>query len=59
MGEKMLVQQQADSVDTNSLAAGPLFVDPVSRDFRFKPTSPALELGIVPIDISRIGLRKF
>lgn len=27
-------------------------------DFRFKPESPAMELGIVPIDIPRIGLRK-
>ena len=35
-----------------------LFVDPENGDFRLKPDSPALKLGIVPIDLSKIGLRK-
>jgi len=48
---------QRDGVDTHSLATDPLFVDPENGDFRFKPNSPALKMGIVPIDISKIGLR--
>jgi hypothetical protein len=40
-----------------SLAVDPLFVDPENGDFRFKPGSPALKMGIVPIDLSEIGLR--
>jgi hypothetical protein len=34
-----------------------MFVDPEHGDFRFKPGSPALELGIRPIDLSQVGLR--
>jgi len=34
-----------------------MFVDPENGDFRFEPDSPALKMGIIPIDISRIGLR--
>jgi hypothetical protein len=42
--------------DENSVVADPQFVDLAGRDFRLKPTSPALELGFEPIDTSRIGL---
>jgi len=45
-------------IDANSRAADPLFVDAAKGDFRFKPGSPAFELGILPIDTSTIGLRK-
>ena len=57
LGEEMLKKQQADGIDANSRAVDPLFVDPENGDFRFKPESPALKMGIVPIDISKIGLR--
>ncbi len=54
----MLKKQQGDGVDANSRATDPMFVDPENGDFRFKPGSPALEMGIVPIDLSQIGLRQ-
>lgn len=57
LGEAMLSKQKEDGVDDNSLAVDPLFVDPENGDFSFREDSPALELGIVPIDISQIGLR--
>jgi len=55
---KALAEYQRDGVDACSLAVDPLFVDPANGDFRFKPKSPALKMGIVPIDLTRIGLRK-
>jgi parallel beta-helix repeat protein len=58
LGKAMLEKQQADGVDAHSRAVDPLFVDPERGDFRFKPESPALKMGIVPIDLSEIGLRK-
>ena len=57
LGEKTLEKLQRDGVDANSRAVDPLFVDPENGDFRFKPGSPALEMGIVPIDLSKVGLR--
>lgn len=54
---KALAEYQRDGVDAHSLAVDPLFVDPENGDFRFKPNSPAPKMGIVPIDLSRIGLR--
>jgi len=56
LGEAMLEKQQRDGVDAHSLAVDPLFVDPENGDFRFKPGSPALEMGIAPIDVSKIGV---
>ncbi len=55
---KALKLTQRDGADAHSLAVDPLFVDPANGDFRLKPGSPALKLGFVPIDISKIGLRK-
>jgi hypothetical protein len=40
------------------LNADPLFVDAEKGDYRFKLGSPALELGIEPIDASRAGRQK-
>jgi hypothetical protein len=57
-GEAALKKQQRDGVDHHSQAVDPLFVDPENGDFRFKPDSPALKMGIVPIDLSQIGLKK-
>ena len=57
LSDKVLKKLQDDGVDAHSLAVDPMFVDPENGDFRFKPGSPALEMGIVPIDVSKIGLR--
>jgi len=57
-GRQTLAENQRDGVDAHSLAADPLFVDPENGDFRFKPDSPALKLGIVPFDMSKVGLRE-
>ena len=43
--------------DAASVVADPKFVDLAGRDFRLQPSSPALALGFVPIDTSRIGLK--
>jgi len=56
LGKAMLAKQHADGVDTHSLAVDPLFVDPKNGDFRLKPNSPALKLGFVPFDMSKVGL---
>jgi hypothetical protein len=37
------------------LDADPLFVDAEGGDYRFRPGSPAFELGIEPIDVSQAG----
>lgn len=57
-GPAMVKKQRANGVDVNSSSADPLFVDPENGDFTFQPGSPALEMGITPIDFSMIGLRK-
>lgn len=57
LGEQMLEKQQRDGVDAGSLAVDPLFVDPANGDFRLQPNSPALQLGFVPFDMSKVGLR--
>ncbi|BDS05854.1 peptidase [Oceaniferula spumae] len=57
LGKEMLKKQQQDGVDKNSQAVDPLFVDAKNGDFRFKPDSPALKMGIVPFDMSKVGLR--
>jgi len=56
LGKTMLEKQQDDGVDIHSLAVDPMFVDPEHGDFRFKPDSPAMELGFVPFDVSKVGL---
>lgn len=53
---EVLTKAKDDGIDTHSLSANPLFVDPANGDFRLKPDSPALKLGIVPIDVSKCGL---
>ena len=56
LGQQMLEKQRNDGVDAHSLAVDPLFVDPGNGDFRLKPDSPARKLGIVSIDLSKVGL---
>ncbi|EMI19638.1 putative secreted protein [Rhodopirellula maiorica SM1] len=56
LGKQMLAKQQQDGVDAHSRAVDPLFVDPANGDFRLRPDSPALELGFVQFDKSKVGL---
>lgn len=56
-GDDILKKLQSGGGDKRSLSTDPFFVDPENGDFRFKPGSPALELGIAPIDLSQVGLR--
>ncbi len=49
---------RARQIDTHSLFADPLFRDPDKGDFTFSSGSPALKLGITPIDITLTGLEK-
>jgi len=57
LGQKTMKKLQSDGVDAHSLAADPMFVDPEKGDFRLKPDSPALKMGFVPFDMSKVGLR--
>ena len=57
LGDEMLAKQRSDGVDAHSQAVDPMFIDPENGDFRFQPNSPALKLGIKPIDVSEMGLR--
>jgi len=56
-GKELIAKNQKNGIDKNSRAVDPLFVDAENGDFRFKPDSPALKMGIKPIDFSKIGLR--
>jgi len=58
LSTKMLEKQQSDGVDAHSLATDPLFVDPANGNFRLRPDSPALELGFIPLDLSKVGLKE-
>lgn len=58
ISKQTLQKNKKDGLDANSTASDPLFVDPDNGDFSFKPDSPALKMGIKPIDLSKIGLRK-
>lgn len=58
LGEQLLEQQRRDGVDEHSHAVDPLFVNPANCDFRFKPDSPALKMGLSAFDVSKVGLVK-
>ena len=58
LAKETLKHNQSKGADANSRAVDPMFVDPENGDFRFKPGSPALEMGIKPIDFSKVGLRE-
>lgn len=42
--------------DTGSVVADPKFADAAGGDFSMPADSPAIQLGFVPIDMSRVGL---
>ncbi len=50
-------QWQAMGFEKESMIGDPLFVDPAGDDYRLRSDSPALQLGFVPIDVTRIGVR--
>lgn len=58
LAQQMLEKQRENGVDERSKAVDPLFIDPENGDFRFAPNSPAWQMGIVPVDVSEMGLRK-
>ena len=57
LSDKVLSKLQSAGTDANSLNVDPMFVDPENGDFRFKPESPALKMGIKSFDVSKVGLR--
>jgi hypothetical protein len=58
IGETVLKKLQRDGVDAHSFASDPMFMNPEKGDFRFKPGSPALKMDIIPLDLSKVGLRE-
>ncbi len=50
-------EMRRQGFDAGCLFADPRFVDAAKDDYRLEPDSPALRLGFVPIDVSRIGVR--
>ena len=55
-GLKHLETERTFGIERHSRVADPRFADPDRADFRFRPGSPALELGIKPLDPSKAGL---
>jgi len=56
--KRFLQELDSRGASNDSLAVDPMFVDIESEDFNLKPESPALKLGFIPIDQSKIGLLK-
>ena len=56
--EKFLAALRAKGHDAASHYGDPLLVDYKNGDFRFRPDSPAIKMGIVPLDLTTVGLTK-
>ena len=56
--EEHLKAMRAVGNEKSSVFGDPLFVDHAGGDFGFKSGSPALELGIEPLDVSKMGRLK-
>jgi Right handed beta helix region len=54
---RTLAEWQQVGFDAHSRVADPLFEDPASDNYGLKPRSPALEMGFIPIDVARAGIR--
>ena len=52
------IKMRAVGSEKASLFADPMFVDPANGDFSFKEGSPALKLGIKPLNVSKWGMKK-
>lgn len=57
-GKRHLDDQRQYGIEQQSVSADPLFVDIAAGDLRLKENSPALKLGIEPIDLGNIGLKR-
>ena len=53
--DEHLHKMRAVGKEKASLFGDPLFVNPAGGDFSFRPGSPALALGIEPLDVSKMG----
>ena len=51
-------QWQGKGNDAHTIFTDPMFVDKENHDYRLKSGSPALDLGFLQIDVSKIGLKK-
>jgi hypothetical protein len=47
-----------DGIRGDTLAGDPLFVDMAKGDWRYKPDSPALKLGLKPVDVNTAGVER-
>ncbi|MCP4197573.1 MAG: right-handed parallel beta-helix repeat-containing protein, partial [Proteobacteria bacterium] len=56
--DEHLSQMRAIGKEKASLFGDPLFTDPAGGDFSFRPGSPALKLGIEPLDVSKMGRKE-
>ena len=56
MKEPFLAALRKADHDAKSHYGDPMFVDWKNADFRFRPGSPALKMGIKPLDLSKVGL---
>lgn len=54
--DEHFVKMRAVGNEQSSLVADPMFVDPAGGDFSFKLGSPAIQLGIEALDVSKMGL---
>ena len=53
--DEHLLKMRAVGKEKASRFGDPQFVDPAGGDFSFRPGSPALDLGIEPLDVSKMG----
>ncbi|TWU44232.1 hypothetical protein Q31b_17680 [Novipirellula aureliae] len=56
--DEHFAKMRAVGKEQASLVGDPLFEDPAGGDFSFRPGSPALKLGIEPLDVSKMGRLK-
>ena len=54
----LMEQMRAKGAGLHDVYEDPLFVDVEHGDFRFRPDSPGLKLGIKPIDLRNVGLTR-
>jgi hypothetical protein len=57
-GDKFLTALKKAGHDSRSYYGDPMFVDYKNADFRFRKDSPAIKMGIVPLDLKSVGLTK-
>lgn len=56
--EEHFTRMRKINKEETSLFADPMFIDVANGNFGFKEGSPALKLGIEPLDVSKMGLIK-